>query len=167
MFHTSHTSVVFIQDTDLIVLDFAVNDGHVSPTWRDKDGYSFTSGARMGFEQLASGGMAACAEGGLRMSSENGTAVLLPACCLGVPIAGLLAGARLVLLPPTTLPRCPLGHFLSSALACLPSCPAGPQVAQAAGPAGAGAAAVLLLEQHTGQDPGEEVAAVRSCLPHC
>ena len=63
---------MFIQDTDLIVLDFAVNDGHVSPTWRDKDGYSFTSGARMGFEQLASGGMAACAEGGLRMSSEEG-----------------------------------------------------------------------------------------------
>ncbi|KAI7842833.1 hypothetical protein COHA_003579 [Chlorella ohadii] len=40
------------EDTDLIILDFAVNDGHVSPTWRDKDGYSFTSGARMGFEQL-------------------------------------------------------------------------------------------------------------------
>ena len=35
-----------------MVLDFAVNDGHVTPLWRDRDGYSFTNGARMGFEQL-------------------------------------------------------------------------------------------------------------------
>lgn len=35
-----------------VVLDFAVNDGHVSPNGRDKLGYSFDGGARRGFEQL-------------------------------------------------------------------------------------------------------------------
>lgn len=35
-----------------MVLDFAVNDGHVSPNGRDKLGYSFDGGARRGFEQL-------------------------------------------------------------------------------------------------------------------
>ena len=45
-------------------MDFAVNDGHVSPTGRDKDGYSFTNGARMGFEQLVGGGQVAAWEGG-------------------------------------------------------------------------------------------------------
>lgn len=39
-------------DSDLVVLDFAVNDGHVSPNGRDKLGYSFDGGARRGFEQL-------------------------------------------------------------------------------------------------------------------
>ena len=37
-----------------MVLDFAVNDGHVSPVGRDRSGYSFTDGARRGFEQLVS-----------------------------------------------------------------------------------------------------------------
>lgn len=41
-----------VQDSDLVVLDFAVNDGHVSPVGRDKNGYSFADGARRGFEQL-------------------------------------------------------------------------------------------------------------------
>lgn len=41
-----------VQDTDLVVLDFAVNDGHVGQMDRDRDGYSFGSGARRGFEQL-------------------------------------------------------------------------------------------------------------------
>lgn len=40
------------QDADLVVLDFAVNDGHVSPRWREKLGYSFAGGERRGFEQL-------------------------------------------------------------------------------------------------------------------
>lgn len=40
------------EDSDLVVLDFAVNDGHVSPNGRDKLGYSFDGGARRGFEQL-------------------------------------------------------------------------------------------------------------------
>lgn len=44
-----------MQDSDLVVLDFAVNDGHVSPFRRDKDGYSFPDGARRGFEQLVRG----------------------------------------------------------------------------------------------------------------
>lgn len=35
-----------------MILDFAVNDGHISPNGRDKLGYSFTGGARRGFEQL-------------------------------------------------------------------------------------------------------------------
>ncbi|EFN59953.1 expressed protein [Chlorella variabilis] len=40
------------EDADLVVLDFAVNDGHVSPRWREKLGYSFAGGERRGFEQL-------------------------------------------------------------------------------------------------------------------
>ncbi len=41
------------QDADLVVLDFAVNDGHVPPHYRDNDGYSFqTAGGRRGFEHL-------------------------------------------------------------------------------------------------------------------
>ena len=35
-----------------MVLEFAVNDGHVGPAGRDRSGYSFTDGARRGFEQL-------------------------------------------------------------------------------------------------------------------
>lgn len=35
-----------------MVLDFAVNDGHISPPGRDKYGYSFTGAPRRGFEQL-------------------------------------------------------------------------------------------------------------------
>lgn len=40
------------EDSDLVVLDFAVNDGHISPPGRDKLGYSFDGGPRRGFEQL-------------------------------------------------------------------------------------------------------------------
>jgi hypothetical protein len=40
------------QDADFVVLDFAVNDGHISPPGRDKYGYSFAGGPRRGFEQL-------------------------------------------------------------------------------------------------------------------
>ena len=35
-----------------MVLDFAVNDGHISPPGRDRQGYAFSGGARRGFEQL-------------------------------------------------------------------------------------------------------------------
>jgi hypothetical protein len=35
-----------------VVLDFAVNDGHISPPGRDRQGYAFSGGARRGFEQL-------------------------------------------------------------------------------------------------------------------
>jgi hypothetical protein len=41
-----------LQDSDLVVLDFAVNDGHISPPGRDRQGYAFSGGARRGFEQL-------------------------------------------------------------------------------------------------------------------
>jgi len=54
-----------LQDSDLVILDFAVNDGHTSPNGRDKLGYSFTGGARRGFEQLVRLLMAAC--GGRRL----------------------------------------------------------------------------------------------------
>ncbi|PSC68178.1 Acyl-coenzyme A thioesterase THEM4 isoform A [Micractinium conductrix] len=40
------------KDSDLVVLDFAVNDAAVSPNGRDKLGYSFSNGQRRGFEQL-------------------------------------------------------------------------------------------------------------------
>ena len=35
-----------------MVLDFAVNDAHVPPADRDRQGYAQASGARRGFEQL-------------------------------------------------------------------------------------------------------------------
>lgn len=41
--------------TDLVVLDFAVNDAHVPPGDRDKNGYSFGSSDRLAFEQLVRG----------------------------------------------------------------------------------------------------------------
>ena len=156
--------LLLLQDTDLIVLDFAVNDGHVTPTWRDKDGYSFTSGARMGFEQLASRGPLIGGRG------LRGAAVPPPPPLL---LQQLPAAAKLW--PPLSacsdslaccccwgllqLCHAPVFQELSDLPPCPCYCcsPADAQVSQAAGPAGAGAAAVLFLEQHSGQSPGEDM----------
>lgn len=136
------------QDSDLVILEFAINEGIVAKRWRDQQGYSFSTGSRRSFEQLVRG--CVCPSGS--PSSPAATASrrcqpLLAACCCQQAAADLIrvSGRR-----------------------------AGPQVAEAPRRAGSGAAQLLFLEHDArqgkgawvGNAPGVLTERVARCCGH-